>query len=203
MKHNEKESTIEYYNKNAEEFIQGTINSDMSKCYGMFLDYVKTGQTILDLGCGSGRDSKFFMELGFEVVSIDGSSAICKGASKYIGKEVICNRFEDIIYENEFDGVWASASLLHVKREALQNILKILSKALKINGYLYASFKYGNGERIVGERFFNDYTENDIDLIININNGFECLNWYITEDVRNDRKGEKWLNIIARNIGCI
>ncbi len=201
MRQKETESTIEYYNKFAEEFIQGTINSDMSKCYAMFLAYMKQGQTILDLGCGSGRDSKIFIDLGFEVVSIDGSPAICKEASKYIGKEVICNQFEELSFEEEFDGIWASASLLHVNKESLPSILRTLSKALKKNGYLYASFKYGNGERIVGERLFNDYSEKDIDSIFNINNGFKCLDWRITEDVRITKKGENWLNIIAEKVG--
>ena len=174
------------------------MNSDMSNCYKIFLDYLKIGQKILDLGCGSGRDSRAFTELGFNVISIDGSQAICREASKIIGKEVICSRFEDIMYENEFDGIWASASLLHVKRETLPKTLKILSKALKKNGYLYASFKYGNSERVDGERYFNDYTENNIDSLFNVYNDFKCLKWFITEDVRMDRKGEKWINVITQ-----
>lgn len=203
MKQNEKDSTIEYYNINAEDFIQRTINIDMSKCYELFLHYLKPGQTILDLGCGSGRDSKFFIESGFAVVSVDGSSVICKRASEYIGQEVICKRFEDITYEDEFDGVWACASLLHVKREALPNILRLISKALKRNGYLYASFKYGSSERISEERLFNEYTEKDIDLLFNSHNGFKCMHYYVTEDARTDRKDEKWLTIIAKKTGGI
>lgn len=190
--------SIKYYNENAIDYIQGTLNSDMSNCYKIFLNYLKQGQKILDLGCGSGRDSKAFTELGFNVISIDGSQAICREASKIIGKEVICSRFEDIMYENEFDGIWASASLLHVKRETLPKILKILAKALKKNGYLYASFKYGNSERVDGERYFNDYTENNIEPLFNVYNNFKCLNCFITEDVRTDRKGEKWINVITQ-----
>ncbi|MFA7674391.1 MAG: class I SAM-dependent methyltransferase [Clostridia bacterium] len=203
MKHNEEDNTIEYYNINAEDFIQRTIDIDMGKCYGLFLNYLKPGQTILDLGCGSGRDSKYFLESGFNVVSIDGSPVLCKRASEYIGQEVICNRFEDITYEDKFDGVWACASLLHVKREVLPDILRLISKALKRNGYLYASFKYGWGERITEERLFNGYTEKDIDLLFNSHNGLKCLHYYVTEDARADRKDEKWLTVIAQNIGCI
>ena len=197
----EKESTLStlgYYNKNAEAFIKGTVHSDMSYCYHMFLKYLTPGQSILDLGCGSGRDSKFFLNLGFEVVAIDGSEEICKQASDYIGKEVICKRFEDITYENEFDGIWASASLLHVRRDELPGLMKLLSKALKKNGYLYASFKYGVGERMAGERFFSDYTEQDIDLIFHRSSGLKCLEWQVADDVRADRKGERWLNLIAK-----
>jgi cyclopropane fatty-acyl-phospholipid synthase-like methyltransferase len=200
MNNNDKDSTIEYYNENAEDFFQRTIYIDMGKSYELLLHYLKPGQTILDLGCGSGRDSKFFLESGFKVVSIDGSAALCKKAEEYIGQEVICSRFEDIKYEEEFDGVWACASLLHVKREVLPDILKLISKALKRNGYLYASFKYGSGERITEKRLFNEYTEKDIDSLFNSHNGFKCLHYYINEDARVDREDKKWLTVIAQNI---
>jgi SAM-dependent methyltransferase len=200
MNHKPVDRTIRYYNENADEFIKATIDSDMRYYYEFFLKYVKSGQIILDLGCGSGRDSKYFIEHGFEVVAIDGSEAICRQASKYLGQKVICRCFEDIQYEDKFDGIWACASLLHVKRTELPNIINNLSNALKMNGYLYASFKYGNEERVLGERYFNDYTEKDIDKLFYENNGFKCIEWNVLEDVRSNREGERWLNVIAKKI---
>ena len=72
---------------------------------------------ILDAGCGSGRDSKAFQELGYAVSAFDASEEICRFATEYLGQEVQCRRFEDVIEENCYDGIWASASLLHVSKK--------------------------------------------------------------------------------------
>ena len=87
--------TIDYYNKNANMYCDKTINIDMSKQYELFLKYVKTGGKILDFGCGSGRDSLYFKNLGYDVTAIDGSSELCKIASMYTGLDVKCMDFND------------------------------------------------------------------------------------------------------------
>lgn len=110
--------TIDYYNKNAEVFFQDTACADMSYLYKQFLPLIPVGGRILDLGCGSGRDSRYFLEQGFQVTAIDGSAELCRLASKYIGQEVLCMVFRDLAFENCFDGVWACASLLHVPRDS-------------------------------------------------------------------------------------
>ena len=86
----------------------------MQNLYDKFEIYLKSGDKILDLGCGSGRDSKYFLSKGYDVVSVDGSIEICRLAEKYIGKYVRNIFFDELDYVNEFDAVWASASLLHV-----------------------------------------------------------------------------------------
>lgn len=197
---NNENKTLEYYNEHAEDFVNSTKSADVSKLYGMFQKYVKVGGKILDLGCGSGRDSKYFMEQGYDVVAVDGSESICELASKYIGREVLCLKFEDIDLEQEFDGIWACASLLHVSKDELPNVLQKLSKALKTNGYIYASFKYGQEERIKGNRFFNDYTESNLNELFCEENRLKALEWSITEDVREGRAGEKWLNVVVGKI---
>ena len=116
--------TLDYYNKNAQEFCQSTVNADMSVCYQMFEKYLPHGGKILDLGCGSGRDSKYFLSQGYEVVSVDGSEAICKCASEYLQRPVQCVRFEEMNFSQEFDGVWACASLLNVEKDKLSDVLK-------------------------------------------------------------------------------
>ena len=77
--------TLSYYDENAAAFCEGTRNADMSEMRRRFLQYLKPGTLILDAGCGSGRDSKAFMEGGYRVVAIDGSEKICRLASKYLG----------------------------------------------------------------------------------------------------------------------
>lgn len=197
---NEQIKTIEYYNNHAEEFCEKTKDADMSYCYGKFRQYVKPQGKILDVGCGSGRDSRRFIEDGYQVSAMDASEEMCKYAGKYIEQQVKCQRVEEITYENEFDGIWACASLLHVGKEEMPIVIGKLYKALKKNGILYASFKVGSGERFTDGRFFNDYMEKEIMEIFSGQKDFNIMECFVTEDVRKERKHEKWLNIIAEVI---
>lgn len=192
--------TLEYYNEHAEDFVTSTKSANMNHLYSMFQKYMKAIGKILDLGCGSGRDSKYFMDQGYDVVAVDGSQRICELASQNIGREVLCFKFQNINFEQEFDGIWACASLLHVSKGELPCVLQKLSKALKTKGYIYASFKYGQEERIKGDRFFNDYTERSLNELFCEENRLKAVEWSITEDVREGRTGEKWLNVVAEKI---
>lgn len=193
-------TTLDYYNKNAELFTNDTVNVQFEKQRNMLLKYLKKGDSILDLGCGSGRDSKAFIEEGYKVTAIDGSSELCKIASDYIGKEVSCIKFCDINYDNEFDGVWACASLLHLKFHELGDVFEKISKALKDNGFLYASFKYGNFEGERNGRYFTDLTESKLNNLLKEIPNLKVKELNITADARVGRESEKWLNIIIEKI---
>ena len=119
--------TLAYYNQNADAFIEGTQNADMSEQYRFFLKYLTPGCKLLDLGCGSGRDSAYFSSLGFEVTAVDGSEELCKRVIANYGIDAICISFEDISFTAEFDAVWACASLLHVKKADIPNVLDKVS----------------------------------------------------------------------------
>lgn len=190
--------TIDYYNKNAEVFFQDTACADMSYLYQRFLPLIPVGGRILDLGCGSGRDSRYFLEQGFQVTAIDGSAELCRLASKYIGQEVLCMDFADLAFENCFDGVWACASLLHVPRDSIKDILARIHQALTCGCVLYASFKVGKGERIRGERFFNDYSQEDMKTLFTEEDGWEICENLLTGDVREGREDEQWVNVVVR-----
>lgn len=99
---------------------------------------------ILDFGCGSGRDTKYFIDNGYEVDAMDGSKELCKVATKYTGIKVQHMFFEDFNECNAYDGIWACASILHLKKCELPDMIKRLYKALKRNGVIYMSFKYGD-----------------------------------------------------------
>lgn len=191
-------NTIKFYNENAKEFCEGTLQADMSRCHEMFLSLVKPGGHILDAGCGSGRDSKAFLDLGYRVTAFDASEEICKYASEYLGQAVECRRFEDVAETDCYDGIWASASLLHVPKKELPEVMRRLRHALKTGGILYASFKYGDGERMRGERRFSDFTEEQARALFE-ENGFAILEFALTGDVREGRAEEKWVNLVGRN----
>ena len=190
------DKNIEYYNKNADSFFAGSLNADMTEVQNRFLSYVPVGGKILDAGCGSGRDSKAFMNAGYEVVSFDASEEMCKRAIEYIGKEVLNMRFEDVSFIHEFDGIWACASLLHVPERELPEILKKMKNALKPNGIIYASFKYGEGTTIRGERQFSDFSEISIVPLFEAA-GFEIVSNIVGADSRPGRGNEKWVNVIG------
>lgn len=191
------DNNVEYYNKNAQSFYDGTVNADMSLWRDKFESYIPDGSRILDAGCGSGRDSRAFKQHGYSVVAFDAASEMCRMASKLIGQQVWQMRFDEIDFNEEFDGIWACASLLHVQNEELSDVLNKLYKALKDNGALYVSFKYGEGTKQRGDRTFSDFTEDTVRVLLN-NAEFEVVECGITSDIRPGRADEKWVNVIAR-----
>ena len=192
--------TLTYYNENADAFIAGTQNADLSAQYQFFLGHLAPGGKLLDLGCGSGRDSAYFASLGFAVTAVDGSEALCKRVKAHYGIDAQCIRFEALDFAEEFDAIWACASLLHVEKAQMPAILRKVSRALKPGGVLYASFKYGQAERVQGGRFFSDYTEADLPTLLTPENQLTLLEYKITEDVRPDHPGQRWLNLVAKKV---
>lgn len=190
-------ANIEYYNQNADEFYNGSVNADMSYWRDRFLKYIPDGGRILDAGCGSGRDSKAFIKQGYSVVAFDASREMCKRASELIGQEVWQMRFDEMSFEDEFDGVWACASLLHVSENEIEDVLEKIKASLQKDGILYASFKYGEGTTERKSRFFFNHTEYSLTDILQ-KYGFEVLECDISRDCRPGREEEKWINIIGR-----
>lgn len=191
-------NTIDYYNQNATEFCQRTLELDMSYCQDKFLNYLQKGNCILDAGCGSGRDSKYFLEQGMEVISMDAAEKMCKLAAQYIGQPVKCLRFEDMEWEEEFDGVWASASLLHVRKTDLLDVLVKLHRALKKKGILYISVKYGAAQEERMGRFFSDYSVGELKEILKKEGLFDVLECFETADSREGYENKLWVNAIAQ-----
>ena len=188
---------MNYYNEHAKDFIEGTINCDMSVQYNFFEKYLNNdSKTILDLGFGSGRDSLYFMNKGYTVYSLDPTEEFCKNGERIGLKNVYQLTAQEMQFENLFDGIWACASLLHVPSKELNDVFKKCYKSLKNDGIMYCSFKYGNFEGERNGREFTDLNEELFNQYIN-NTGLKVLEYLITEDVRPDRN-EKWLNVILK-----
>lgn len=191
-------NTLDYYNKNSEEYFNSTLNVDMTNTYKAFLKLLPKGGKILDLGCGSGRDSMNFIKLGYEVIAVDGAKKLAKRASVLLGKEVIASTFEELELKEKFHGIWACASLLHIKREDLKTVLNNLYNNLDDNGVFYMSFKYGEKEYVDDKnRYFNCFTDESIISFINENTKYNILGLYITEDKLGRVNEVKWLNLIC------
>lgn len=193
-------TTIAYYNQNATSFETDTLTADMTFLQDKFISYLPANSFVLDFGCGSGRDTKYFLSKNLKVKAIDGSEKMCEIAHKNTGIEIEHVLFSDFeCEENCFDGVWACASILHLPPTDLPIVLKKLEIALKSNGILYASFKYGENDRIVDGRFFTDMTEKRFSQFLNsFKNNYRIIETLVTPDVRKNRENEKWLNVFLR-----
>lgn len=190
--------TINYYDINAKEFVEGTLNVDFKATQDKFINKLPAQGYILDFGCGSGRDTKYFLAKDFNVDAIDGSIELCKIASEYTNIKVRHMYFNELSIVNKYDGIWACSSILHLSLDDLVDVFKRMSKALKDEGIIYTSFKYGDfsGER--NGRYFTDMTEDSFaKLIANVDN-LKVEEQWITADVRPQRGNEKWLNLILR-----
>ena len=193
--------TLNYYQNNAQTFFDGTVNVDMSSLYETFTRSLAPGARVLDAGCGSGRDAKTFMEMGYQVEAFDASSALVEMARAHTGLPVQLMTFADVAWKAEFDGIWCCASLLHIPAVELPGVMQKIADALKPGGVWYVSFKYGNGEREVDGRRFTDMDEDDLNTLVSSLIAMEVGEVWLTQDKRPDRK-EIWVNGILRKKDC-
>ena len=190
--------TLAYYNEKTVEFVFETQTVDFHDTQDLFLSFLPQESSILDFGCGSGRDTRYFLEKGYHVVATDGSEELCKVASAYTGVQVRKLLFQELQDENCYDGIWACSSILHVGRTEQPDIFRRMILALKEQGYIYTSFKYGAFEGFRGERYFTDFDEAGFRDFIRAFPELTIEKMWVTSDVRPERSNEKWLNIILR-----
>lgn len=191
-------STLKYYDDNASFYASGTINVDFSMIQNLFLSYLKNGASILDFGCGAGRDAKYFHEKGYMVEAVDGSKELCALAREITGLPVQQMLFAELDRLDAYDGIWACASILHTPFKELPDVFHHMIAALHADGIIYTSFKYGNGETQRGERFFSDFTEETMTDFLKQFPELQVRKMWVTSDVRPGRGEEKWLNMILQ-----
>ncbi|MGL0940393.1 class I SAM-dependent methyltransferase [Vibrio vulnificus] len=188
--------TDQYYTKNAQSFFESTVSVDVQKLYDQFLPHLNPNGAILDAGCGSGRDAKYFKALGFKVTAFDANQALVELASRHLEQHVIHAKFDTFRAEpNSFDGIWACASLLHVPDEELAATFFALSQLLKPQGLFYCSFKYGQAAQVRHGRFFTDMDEHKLHTTL-ATSPLTIKQTWVTSDVRPGRESEQWLNAI-------
>lgn len=191
-------STLGYYDNHADEFYESTVNVEFFTIQKQFLSKLKKGSHILDFGCGSGRDTKYFLEHGYQVDAIDGSVEMCKLAGDYTGIEVKNMLFQELAEVDKYDGIWACSSILHLPIDELSDVMRKMVIALKENGIIYTSFKYGTFVGKRNGRFFTDMTEEIFAEFLSGIKELELEEQWTTSDVRPGRGEEKWLNLILR-----
>ncbi|MEQ1755825.1 MAG: class I SAM-dependent methyltransferase [Micropepsaceae bacterium] len=140
------EQTLLFYANESAAYAARSEAIGISKSLNALLTILPSGAEVLDLGCGTGRDTLAIRDAGFSVTAIDGSAEMAREAEKRVGLPVRVLLFEDLDYENQFDGIWACASLLHVPRAGLADVLARVHRALKPGGTVVASFKSGGAE---------------------------------------------------------
>lgn len=191
-------TTLDYYNSNADIFIGDTVDIQFTSIQDMFLKYLEPGALILDFGCGSGRDSRYFLKKGYRVDAIDGSAEMVKVASEVTGIPVKQMLFNELDETNKYDGIFACASILHVPYAELEDIFQRMLKAVKSGGIVYFSFKYGTYEGYRNGRYFTDMNEERLESILHNIPDFCIIEQTVTGDARPGRQNEKWLNVILR-----
>lgn len=182
-----------YYDENAQNFIADTISVDMSSIYTPFLNRLKRGASILDIGCGSGRDLRFFKNAGYVPTGLEPSVTLAKHARQFSQVNVIEQTLQNFQTIASFDAIWACASILHIPSDELLNNFTKMSNLITREGTIYVSFKHGDFEGEKNGRFFNFQTIESIQqylpksLIID--------KQWISSDKRRERTDE-WLNIL-------
>ena len=189
--------TKQYYKENSQEFFDYTVMADVSPLQERFLKYLPAGARILDLGCGSGRDTKVFLDRGYQVDAVDGSKELCDLASRYTGIEVRCRDFTTIDCKDRYDAIWACASLLHIPLLQLPPLFEKLRDALRPEGIFYMSFKYGDFEGERDGRFFLDMTAEKFHPVLARVPGLTLVEEWESEDVRRGNNVH-WYNAILK-----
>lgn len=194
--------SIEFYNKNAADYFDQTVILDMQESLDRFTELLPEGGSILDLGCGSGRDSAYFMSCGFDVTAMDASEEMCSLASIHIGQDVLQMTFAEMDFDKVFDGIWACASLLHVPSNEIEEILSKVIKSMKRNGILFMSFRYGEFEGERDGRYYTDYQTRTLKELIAKYEELDLIEIKKSEDVR-PNKVNLWINALIRKSDAI
>ena len=192
------DTTLQYYTAHADTFASETKTADLSAVHQRFLALLPPHPAVLDLGCGSGRDTKVFLAHGCRVTAVDGSPELCAISSAYTGIPVRRMLFSELDARAEFDGIWACASILHVPSADLPDVFRRMINALKPGGIIYTSFKYGTFEGERNGRRFTDFTEETFAAFLRHFPDLTLADQWISRDARPGRAEEQWLNLILK-----
>jgi len=188
--------TYLFYKNNVEQYVNETLDINITDSIQRFIEHLPKESKILDIGCGSGRDSLCFKQQGFSVVATDSVSEMAISASKNISQEVLVRSFFNLGINDIFDGVWASASLLHCPKSEMTSALQNITNALKTNGIAYISLKQGEGECLDKfDRYFSYYSEQEVAELIDQIEGLTIEKLWLDESTLRGSH-QVWINLL-------
>lgn len=189
--------TASFYTENATVYAARDRDLPQSRL-DAFLAALPAEAKILELGCGAGQDAAYMLSRGFDVTPTDGSAELAKEAEKLLGKPVLVMKFETLDATSAFDGIWAEASLLHVPRSDLPEVLDRILRALKDGGIFNASFKAGDAEgHDTFGRYYNYPSATWLSEVLK-NGGWKDISMTEADGGGYDGKPTKWLYVSAR-----
>lgn len=191
--------SISYYNKYHERFINDTVNLDMSNLYQNFESHLNTKAHILDLGCGCGRDSKYFMEQGYQVTAMDGSEKLVNYCNEILKVPAVQRTYEAFKTDLKFDGIWACASLLHVDRDVLPMMIQKYVNMMKNEGVFYMSFKEYKEDFEFEGRYFTCFTKKSMESLLSTIGNISIVSIIETPGIQNIKL--RWIGAIIKKVG--
>ena len=192
-------STTAYYDAHADEYFKSSVKLDLHELYEPFLKELCPGAHILDAGCGSGRDTKAFLDRGYRVTAIDASPQLVRLATAFTGYPCEVLSFQEMEFREEFDGIWACASLLHVAKGEVNDVLARFIRALKLGGTFYISLKEGEGEHVSEDgRFFCYYSEDSFRTLVGRFPALREQAFWKTKEIRSTSHCEPWLSFLLK-----
>lgn len=201
-------TTIDTYDKTAPEYIVKVQKYAPEEEREKFISLVKPGGKILDVGCGSGRDANYFASKGFVVTGVDLSTGLLSYAREHADKNATFIEMDLrlIKLDASFNGIWASASLLHLKRDEFLPVIRNFQHMLIPGGTLFLLMKEGTGEQLVTSgtiegdtRFFTYYMSDELRGLLE-GAGFKMIDQYTWDqkDRNDERPHEVWISTFAK-----
>lgn len=188
--------TQKYYNANAATYANDTLGINMSGIRNRFLGYLGSGSTILDVGCGSGRDLIAFSDAGHTATGVDGAKELCAIARQNSNCQVENAIFENFTPAHQFDGIWAMASLVHTPEAQLPAVLMRVWSWLKPGGVFFACLKEQSAAGTTSEGvLYNGFSLPEVESMFQNLQGSHILEAWSSAGKRG---AVTWQNVIVR-----
>ncbi|MFA7209106.1 MAG: methyltransferase domain-containing protein [Parcubacteria group bacterium] len=200
-------NTINFYDQNVDEYIKNTTNLQNKDWLDKFISYLPKNGSVLDIGCAFGRDTDFFASNKYVTTGIDLSQKMIDKARSSVpdAKFHVMNMLDLNFKNKSFDGVWCSATLLHLNKVDALKALKEMKRVLKASGVLYINLKKGSGEKVItddrydnAKKFYSYYCEKEIKDMLS-EHKFEILDFVLEENPIQEYVNTGIIFLIAKN----